>query len=395
MPSPATPRSGRAVALLLSAPSFEWFYEDRLNLDRATFLASYRNDWSWEYLDALRLAGFRPHLYIATEGPPAREVLDDGTVVRFLPLGAADLPWRKLPPLRRTAFGRYAWQAANGVALLPALRAASSEDRIATLFVQEYWMARWDVLTRRLDLPIVGVDQGYPERRDIKLFKRTAFRRARAVIAQTTTEADKVRRFGGDPVVLSNAVDTAAFAPASDRAVSRVPGRVISVAQLADAHKRTSDLIRAVASLGAPWTLELYGDGPDREMLMRLAASLGLGSRVQFHGFVMDRETVRRALQECSVFALPSAFEGLPMSLLEAMSSGAAVVGSAIPAITEVITPGVDGLLVPVGAVDALASAIRQADADRGRLGAAARETVVRRFSMAALSDGLEELVAA
>lgn len=381
-----------AVAVLLSAPSFEWFYEETLNISRRTFVDSYRNDWAWEYLAALEMAGLQAHLYVATEGPAERVVVDDGTVIRFLPLGTADLPWRRWPVLRRTPVGRFGWQAANAVALLPALRSALREDHVRALFVQEYWMGRWDVLTRRLDTPVIGVDQGYPERRDVKLFKRRAFAAAAGVITQTGPEADKVRLHGGKPTVLSNAVDTDRFAPGPDS--GRVARQIVTVARLADPHKRISDLLRAVAVLPPGWTLELYGDGPDRAMLERLAAELSISDRVTFHGFVMDRARVRQALRTCSVFALPSAFEGLPMSLLEAMASGAAVVGTQIPSIAEVITDDVDGLLVPVGAPEELARAIEQADHEQTRFGHAARDTVLERFSLVNLSARLAQLVA-
>lgn len=389
--SASAPEQGRSAALLLSTPSFEWFYEERLNLDRRAFLDEYRNDWSWEYMAALRLAGIRPHLYIATEKDAERHVLGDGTVVQFLKLSPADLVWRTVPALRRSRYGRYAWQVANAVALLPALRRALQQDGVQSLFVQEYWMGRWDVLARRLDVPVIGVDQGYPEKRDIKRFKRGAFEKAAAVIAQTKPEAAKVATHGGRAVVMSNAVDTRAYFPGPSG--DRIDRNVVTVARLADGHKRTSDLIRAVAGLGEGWTLDLYGDGPDRAELESLAASLGAKDRIDFKGFVMDRDVTRHALRTCSVFALPSAFEGLPMALLEAMGSGAAVVGTDIPSITEVVQHDENGLIVPVGAIPALAGAIQVADAHRGRLGAAARQTVLDRFSLDTMAARLGALV--
>ena len=96
-------------------------------------------------------------------------------------------------------------------------------------------------------------------------------------------------------------------------------------------------------------------------MLERLAAELGIADRVQYLGFVSRGSEVRDLYRRAAVLALPSAYEGLPMVLLEAMSCGTPVVGSEIAAIAEVIDHGRTGLLVPVGAPDRLAAALRDA----------------------------------
>jgi glycosyltransferase involved in cell wall biosynthesis len=90
-------------------------------------------------------------------------------------------------------------------------------------------------------------------------------------------------------------------------------------------------------------------------------------------------------LADVDVVALPSRYEGHPLTLLEAMALGKPVVTTSIPGIREVVEPDASGLLVPPGDADALAAAFRRlaADADlRARLGARGRELAARRYAL-------------
>jgi glycosyltransferase involved in cell wall biosynthesis len=80
-----------------------------------------------------------------------------------------------------------------------------------------------------------------------------------------------------------------------------------------------------------------------------------------------------------NLFVLPSRYEGMPLSLLEAMAAGLPCITTWAGAMPDVITPDVDGVLVPAGAIDALTRAVLRVaqDADlRGRLGGQARKTM-------------------
>jgi glycosyltransferase involved in cell wall biosynthesis len=114
---------------------------------------------------------------------------------------------------------------------------------------------------------------------------------------------------------------------------------------------------------------------------------------VHFAGFVDDKAEVRERLRRCTVFALPSRFEGLPVALLEAMSCGAPAVGTSIPAIAEVIEDGVSGRLVHLEDPPALAEAIAAVASDRERYSAAARERIERRFSIDRLGRDLHAAI--
>jgi glycosyltransferase involved in cell wall biosynthesis len=101
----------------------------------------------------------------------------------------------------------------------------------------------------------------------------------------------------------------------------------------------------------------------------------GRNGHVRWLGWLDPHERDRR-LSECEVFVMPSLSEGLPLALLEAMAHGRAIVASAVGGVPDVITDGVEGLLVAPGDPVALAEAVQSvaaAPALRTRLGEAAR----------------------
>jgi glycosyltransferase involved in cell wall biosynthesis len=376
------------VALLLSTRYFEDFYGASLGLTRAQYLDSYRHDWSWDWCRMLSRQGVHTTIYIPSTQPGEHVTTADGSAMRFLPLGAAASPWVRFPVLERSPVGRYIGQTANALGFLAPLRAALVADRVDVLCVQEYWTARFDVIVRALHHPVVAVDQGVPDRHEIKVIKRGSFNRCAATVVQTEREVAKVAHYGGRAQRIPNAVDTRFFRPEGDEHTDSDPV-LLCVGRLLDVQKRISDVIRALALLPARWRLEIAGTGPDRGALERLADQLGVSARVTYLGFISDHRALRDLYRRASVLALPSAYEGLPMVLLEAMSCGTPVVGSDIAAIAEVVAAGETGLLVPVGAPDRLAAALREAVARRTELGQSARAAVLTTYDQAVVGPRL------
>jgi glycosyltransferase involved in cell wall biosynthesis len=98
----------------------------------------------------------------------------------------------------------------------------------------------------------------------------------------------------------------------------------------------------------------------------------------------------RDFLRSVDVVAIPSRYEGHPLTLLEAMSLGKPIVASAIPGIREVLEPEGAGLLVPPEDTEALAAALRRLiDEDdlRTRLGKRAREVAASQYTLAHMHD--------
>jgi glycosyltransferase involved in cell wall biosynthesis len=367
------------IALLLSTDYFEDFYGEHLGLTRSDYISGYRNDWSWDWVEMLAAENITTSVYVPTVDRGEHARTERGVGVRFLPLGGLAKPWVKAPVLSRSPLGRWVAQIALTAAFVRPLSAALTADEIDLLCVQEYWTGRFDLLARALDVPLVAVDQGLPDRREIKWLKRGSFARTQGAIVQTEREALKLDRWGAQAIRIPNAVRSAFYTPAEERDDRR---RIVCVGRLHDTQKRLSDVIRALALLDPreSWTLEIAGVGPDEAMLRSLATGLGLAERVHFLGFVRDRQRLRDLYRSAGAFALPSAYEGLPMVLLEAMSCGTPVVGSDIPAITEVLDDGRTGLIVPVGDPAKLARALTTAWERRDEIGAQGRAEVLRTY---------------
>ncbi len=111
-------------------------------------------------------------------------------------------------------------------------------------------------------------------------------------------------------------------------------------------------LVRAAASLAArvpDARTVIVGLPVDPEPVRRAIAEAGLEDRVLLAGY---HPAASRLLPAFDVFALPSRYEGMPVSLLEAMALGIPVVATRVGGVPEVVTDGVDGVLVSPGRRD-------------------------------------------
>lgn len=194
-------------------------------------------------------------------------------------------------------------------------------------------------------------------------------------------------------------IDTARFAPGDRAAARRALGldeaaRYLGIAATLRSWKGHHHLIEAFAALDEPgWRLLIVGDGPRREFLEDLLQRLRLGGRVQMVGQQENVETWLRALD---VFCLPSyANEGVPQALLQAMLTGLPVVTTPVGSITEAVSDGRTGLIVPPAQPPQLAAALRRLIDDpalAARLGAAAREEALGRFGLDGMLDRMEQV---
>jgi glycosyltransferase involved in cell wall biosynthesis len=161
------------------------------------------------------------------------------------------------------------------------------------------------------------------------------------------------------------------------------PGRpvVIVVARLVR-HKGYPELLEAMRKVDAElWVVGERLASDRGEDLEPLFITSGLGDRLRRLG---HREDVAALLAAADVFALPSHFEGLPMSIIEAMLTGLPVVSTAIKGPREQVVHGVTGLLVPPGTVEPLAQALASLTRDpalRARMGAVGRERAIAHFN--------------
>ena len=136
-----------------------------------------------------------------------------------------------------------------------------------------------------------------------------------------------------------------ALAPASHKVITHVSNfREV---------KRVKDVVRVFArvSRAMPATLLMVGDGPDRPDAEKEAEELGVTPNVRFLGRLDSVETL---LQASDLFLLPSQTESFGLAALEAMACGAPVVASRAGGLPEVVDDGVNGILEPVGSVEAM-----------------------------------------
>lgn len=158
---------------------------------------------------------------------------------------------------------------------------------------------------------------------------------------------------------------------------------LITVARLTE-QKRHEVLLRALPRVlrhHADTQLLLVGCGPLQSMLQQMADDLGIANHVRFLGW---RNDIPDLLAAADAFCLPSYFEGHPLVLMEAMEAGLPVVAARSLGITEVISNGDTGLLVPFEDPVSLAAALNRVLSDvalRRQLGRNGRLVIRERFA--------------
>ena len=105
-------------------------------------------------------------------------------------------------------------------------------------------------------------------------------------------------------------------------------------------------LLSALREIEGNWRLLLVGDGPLRSRVEQAARDYGLSSRIHFLG---QRDDIHSLLTSADLFILPSKWEGLPLSILEAMRAGLPVIATEIGGVAEAVTDGVTGYLTTPG----------------------------------------------
>ena len=198
----------------------------------------------------------------------------------------------------------------------------------------------------------------------------------------------------GRLVVLPNGIDPGPLPAPGDRAAARATlglpadAPVAGTAARLDPVKDLGTLLEAFAIVRATLPdarFVILGDGPERHALETARNRLGLGSSVLFAG---HRSDVRQLLPGFDLYVNCSTYEGVSLTILEAMAAGLAVVATSVGGTPEVVVDGETGLLVPPRRPDALATALVRGLGEGGlrrSLGERGRARLTERFSFDAM----------
>jgi mannosyltransferase len=233
---------------------------------------------------------------------------------------------------------------------------------------------------------------------------RWLIRRMDAIIATNDISASFLKR---EAVVIPHGIDTDTYAPPADRAAAfaeaKLPGRyAIGCFGRVRAQKGTDVFVDAMCKLlprYPDFTALIVGAILPEQMvfandLKKRIETAGLQSRIVMTG-ELSIEEVQRWYQRLTIYAFTSRNEGFGLTLIEAMSAGAALVATRAGAAELVVEDGVTGVLTPPGDVDALVAALEpllRDPASCAAMGTRARARVRANFSLDAEANRIAEV---
>lgn len=149
--------------------------------------------------------------------------------------------------------------------------------------------------------------------------------------------------------------------------------------------KGAYDLLKVIPNVlkRIPNARFFFGGDGEVERCKELAEKTGIADNVSFLGWIRDAER-EEYLKKCSTFVLPSYHEGMPMSVLEAMSYGLATISTNAGGIPQIISQGIDGYRIEAGNLKELETTlvrILSSSNEKKTLGQAARQKIVERFN--------------
>jgi teichuronic acid biosynthesis glycosyltransferase TuaC len=263
------------------------------------------------------------------------------------------------------------------------------------------------LLSRRFNIPFVvtvhgldvfnscfknGLAARWRKRASIKVYRRAhkvicISRKVKELLIDTM-------RSRIDAEVVYNGTDVDLFAPCRDKQHDDdSPPTILLVGNLL-AGKGHELVFRAVAQLRDSFPdlqCDIIGEGTDRNRFAALAENLDIANRIRFLGS-RSRSQVAEAMRGCTVFALPSRYEGLGCVYLEAMACAKPVIACEGQGIGEIIHHGRNGWLIPIDGLEQLTLGLRAllSDAElRAQIGDAARQTIVSGLTLSHQAESL------
>ncbi|NMO02898.1 glycosyltransferase [Gordonia sp. TBRC 11910] len=162
------------------------------------------------------------------------------------------------------------------------------------------------------------------------------------------------------------------------------------IVELKNPHILTAALSKVPEHLD--WTLDIFGDGPDRERLQALTPESVL-DRVRWRGWSPGPD---HALAQADLLCGPSGTEAFPLVILEAMARGIPVMATDVCSVPDILDDGAAGFIVPEPSVDAWAAALTDVLSHPERLpavGAAGRARMAQQYTVDAMADAYEAAI--
>jgi glycosyltransferase involved in cell wall biosynthesis len=396
------------LALFLSPVAFEDFF-DQIGVTRETYVASFQNDWSFDYIRLWQSYGIEVVMYHFSRRLSRVEVLTHeptGCTVKFFPMPMLD----RLQPLVR---GRHLLSVYLS-SLSPTLLLDLRRERPDIIYVQEYEWGRFDVLVlfgKILGISVVAQYQGADGKYEGRgaFIRRWAIRNACKLLCVNRNEYQRATGKypgldGGKLEILYHPVDSAQFYPMDKGRAQAELGlpadrRYLLFVGRLHPHKGIPYLLEAHAKVQPEFpdtTLLLIGTGPLESELKSLVVQQGW-QNVRFEGWVASKDKLRLYLGASEFLTMSSLRESFCIAATEAMACGRPVLGTAVDGLLEQISDGENGFLVPPGDAEALAEKMAYLLENPERcvaMGKAARETFERRFSTIVIGPQLSQILA-
>jgi N-acetyl-alpha-D-glucosaminyl L-malate synthase BshA len=235
------------------------------------------------------------------------------------------------------------------------------------------------------DITLVGLDRSYLPITQFGIEQSDGVTAISSYLRDRTREAFNIQ---GEIEVIRNFVNCDVYVRVPEKVAAMRP-RLAEADEKVLVHlsnfrpvKRILDVIEVFARVvkEVPARLMMIGDGPDRSAGEHLALRLGVADRIHFLG---KQDNVNELLPLADLMVMPSEMESFGLAALEAMACSVPTIATRVGGVHELIDDGLNGLLFPVGEIDAMAAAAIELLRDEPRLSAMsakARKTASDRF---------------
>lgn len=219
----------------------------------------------------------------------------------------------------------------------------------------------------------------------------SAHRVSDRVLADSQAVAEMLERDGIQEEKISvlplAGIDTEFFSPTAGETSSDSNVHIGTLGRLV-AQKGYPELNNCAEKLGSGYQFHVFGDGPRRSDFEANAPE-----NVTYHGYI-ENQTLPERLSSCDIYFQPSRYEGLCITVIEAMACGLPVVASAVGGITESVVPEKTGFLTEPGDIKGFCTHLQKLGDSpelRSEFGETARERVIQHYSAEALAKAFLE----